>query len=142
MSDFSAQSAVGVLVVGHGATASRLLSAALDIAPAGTLTSVEAVDAGPGESPEFARAICQGVLRVDHGRGVVVMVDLLGASPCTCAQQQGGTHDLIVLSGLNLAMLLKLASLNLTRLTAREVADACAESARRAVAVSTQERIS
>jgi len=128
---------VGVALVAHGDTASRILEAARGIVPRPNpgLDEAVALDAGSGVSPSFRSAICDALERLDRGRGVVVLVDLLGSSPCQCAQRQPVEHDFAVLSGLNLAMLLKLANLDLTTLTPGEVAEACADSGRRSVSI-------
>lgn len=127
--------AVGVVVVGHGTTASQLLEAAKTIAPSPFLGDVVAVDAGKGQTPRLDSAMCQTIRDLDQGRGVVVLVDLLGASPCQCAQRQSSDHDCVLLSGLNLAMLLKLAALDRTSMTPAEVAHACADTAHRSVSL-------
>lgn len=126
---------VGVAVVGHGSTASTLLAAARGIAPAGSLDGVLAIDAGLGETPTFSEAMCAAIAKADRGRGVVVLVDLFGASPCKCAQREGLGHAMVVVSGLSLAMLIKLTGLDRRRLALQEIADACAEAGRRAVGV-------
>lgn len=126
---------VGVAVVGHGRTASHLLSAAHGILRDDRLAYVVPLDAGPGESPNLHAMMCDAIERIDEGRGVLMLVDLAGASPCQCAQKEGLGHDVVVLAGLNLAMLLKLASLDRTAMTVDELARACADSGQRAVAV-------
>ena len=126
---------VGVAVLGHGRTASALLEAARRIVPTDALADVIAVDAGEGETPDLGSLLCKVMGEVDRGHGVVVLVDLLGASPCQCARRQGYGHELVLLSGLNLAMLLKLAGLDRTELDTVAVAEACADSGRRAVRV-------
>lgn len=128
--------AIGVAIVGHGATASELLAAARGIVDDGSLDDVLAIDAGLGETPQLGPKLCDAIAEADHGRGVVVLVDLLGASPCQCAQREVVGHELVVLSGLNLAMLLKLARIDRGKLDATGVAEACADSGRRAVEVS------
>lgn len=126
---------VGIAIVGHGSTASSLLAAARGILPAGSLDGVLAIDAGLGETPTFTEALCGAIAKVDRGRGVVVLVDLLGASPCQCARREGVGHSMVVVSGLTLAMLLKLIGLDRATLTPRQIAEACAEAAHRAVGV-------
>ncbi len=128
--------AVGVAIVGHGDTASRMLSAARGIVPEGSLGDVVAIDAGEGETPRLSRQLCDAIEQLDRGRGVVMLVDLLGASPCQCVRREGAGHEVVVLSGLNLAMLLKLAGLDRSRLDAHAVAEACAQSGRKAVSIS------
>ncbi len=125
---------VGVVLVGHGRTASELLAAAQGIVTAEAMTGVVAVDAGEGETPRLGKELCDVIERVDAGAGVLVVVDLLGASPCNCVQREVQSRRTVTLSGLNLAMLLKLAALD--RCTSvDELAQACADSGRRAVQV-------
>jgi PTS system mannose-specific IIA component len=125
---------VGVLVVGHGHTASQLLAVARKIAPEG-LEGVQTVDAGLGQTPVLIATLNTAIERADQGLGVVMMVDLYGASPCTCGLRERAQHELVVVSGLNLAMLLKLASLDRAKLSPAELARVCAESAARAVRI-------
>jgi mannose/fructose-specific phosphotransferase system component IIA len=126
---------VGIVVVGHGSTASELLSAAGGIVGHAALAGVIAVDAGAGETDDLCGTLCSAIERADAGRGVLLMVDLLGASPCSCGRREGSGRELVVLGGLNLAMLLKLANLDAEQCSATQLAVACADSARRAVAV-------
>ncbi len=132
---------VGVVVVGHGQTASHLLRAARGIATAG-LDGILALDAGEGDSEAFSASMCSALDDVDRGRGVLMLIDLLGASPCQCGQREGSSHEIVMLSGLNLAMLLKLASLDRHSATAFELAQACAVSGQRAVCVSADQESS
>lgn len=127
---------VGIALVGHGHTASQLLVAARNILGAQALADIVAIDAGAGQTPELDAAVCQALETIDSGRGAVVLVDLVGASPCQCAQRQGGVHEIAVLSGLNLAMLLKLGGLDRCALDPWQIANACAEAGTRAVRVS------
>jgi len=124
---------VGVVVVGHGRTATTVLAAARAIIGDGRLDDVIAVDAGEGETPRLNAEMCAVMARADRGRGVLLLVDLLGASPCQCGQREGLAHDLTVLSGLSLAMLLKLSTLDRAQLDGPALATACEDSARRAM---------
>lgn len=130
---------VGVVLVGHGSTATQLLEAAQGIVGAGALAGVTAVDAGVGQTPELARRLCDVITAADHGAGVLLVVDLLGSSPCTCGLRESIGHSVAVVSGLNLAMLLKLATLDRQSLSPSELASACAASAQRAVTVRSAE---
>ncbi|MCA9638185.1 MAG: hypothetical protein KC420_19285 [Myxococcales bacterium] len=126
---------VGVVIVGHGSTASQLLEAARGIVGGDALDDVVAVDAGAGQTPELAQRLFAEIGAADHGAGVLLVVDLLGASPCSCGLREGVGHSLALLSGLNLAMLLKLASLDRASLGPTELAAACAASAQRSVTI-------
>ncbi|MCR9162055.1 MAG: PTS sugar transporter subunit IIA [Nannocystaceae bacterium] len=129
-------SGVGVVVVGHGETASHLLRAARGIVSAGSLDGVIALDAGVGDSNTFTATMCAALDDVDQGRGVLMLIDLMGASPCQCGRREGQDHHVVLLSGLNLAMLLKLSSLDRDSATPESLAQACARSGQRAVSVS------
>lgn len=126
---------VGVVLVGHGRTASELLAAATGIVGPELLESVQAVDAGKGQTPKLDDELCSVLDHADHGAGVLLLVDLWGASPCSCAQRHAGGRHVAILAGLNLAMLLKLAALDRRRLDPVALANACADSGRRAVNV-------
>ncbi|MCA9656134.1 MAG: hypothetical protein H6712_04215 [Myxococcales bacterium] len=126
---------VGVVLVGHGRTASELLAAARGIMGADALAGAIEVDAGVGQTPKLNAQLCEVLERADTGAGVLMLVDLWGASPCTCAQTNAGDHRLVTLSGLNLAMLLKLAALDRRAQGPQALADLCADSGRRSVQV-------
>lgn len=132
---------VGVVIVGHGSTASQLLEAARGIVGSGSLDDVVAVDAGAGQTPELAQRLVEVIAGADRGAGVLLVVDLLGASPCSCGLRGGAGHALALLSGLNLAMLLKLANLDRRSLSPLELAAACAASAQRSVTIRPPEEI-
>lgn len=128
---------VGVVLVGHGRTASELLAAAAGIVGEEALEGVRAVDAGRGQTPKLDDDLCDVLAQADEGAGVLLLVDLWGASPCSCARKQAEGRRVVILSGLNLAMLLKLAALDRRRLDPEALARACADSGRRAVDVQT-----
>ncbi len=128
---------VGVVLVGHGRSASALLGAAEGIVDPSALQGVIAVDAGAGEDADLRARMCDAVVAADHGVGVLMIADMFGASPCSCGIRMASGHPLSVVAGLNLAMLLKLATLDRAALTPAELATACSDSGRRAITVST-----
>jgi mannose PTS system EIIA component len=130
---------VGVVIVGHGRSAGALLDAATGVVGAEALAGVVAIDAGVGQTADLEDRLHAAVAAADAGAGVLLVADVLGASPCTCGIRQAMGHRLAVLAGLNLAMLLKLATLDRAALSPAAIAQACAESARRAVLVQEPE---
>lgn len=128
---------VGVVVVGHGRSASALLAAAEGIVGPPALQGVIAVDAGAGEDADLRARMCDAVVAADRGAGVLLIADMFGASPCSCGIRMASGHPLSVVAGLNLAMLLKLATLDRAALAPAELATACSDSGRRAITVST-----
>ncbi len=131
-----AAAAVGVVVVGHGRSASALLGAAEGIV-GDSLAGVVAVDANAGEDADLRTRMCAAVVAADRGAGVLLIADMFGSSPCACGIRIAEGHPLAVLAGFNLAMLLKLATLDRRALSPTELAEACASSARRAIAVTS-----
>lgn len=125
---------VGVVLVGHGRTASALLDAARGVLGAGSLPGVVAVDAGAGETSDLRARLGAALAAADRGAGVLLVADVFGASPCSCGIREAA-GPLVVLSGLGLGVLLKLASLDREAQDPETIARACAESARRALAV-------
>ena len=124
---------VGVVLVGHGESASALLSAARGVLGADALPAVRPVDAGSGRDEGFDARVRSEISKVDGGRGVLLIVDLFGSSPCQGCLDQGGPSCPVVLSGLNLAMLLKLAHLDRAELSPQDLGEACAHSGAKAV---------
>lgn len=125
---------VGVVLVGHGRSASALLEAARGVCGESGLAGVIAVDAGRGETDALKVRLHDALAAVDHGGGVLMIADAYGASPCACGIREASAPP-VVLSGLSFNILLKLASLDRSALSAEELARACADSARRALAV-------
>lgn len=126
---------VGVVLVGHGRSASALLEAARGVCGGdGGLADVVAVDAGRGETDDLKTRLRAALTSVDRGAGVLMIADAFGASPCSCGIREASAPP-VVLSGLSFNILLKLASLDRRALSPEELARACADSARRALAV-------
>lgn len=128
----------GVVLIGHGSTASALLDAVKAIVPGDGLADAIALDAGFGETPELSARVCAAVERVDEGRGVLLLADLMGSSPCMCGINQSAGHGIAVVSGLNLAMLTKLAMAD-RQSSPRTLAEACADSAQRSICVKVRD---
>ena len=124
----------GIVVIGHGKTASVLLAAARSIIPGEGLADVVAIDAGVGQTPELTERVCEAVESVDEGRGILLIVDLMGSSPCMCGLQHSEGHGFALVTGLNLAMLTKLALVD-RRSSPRELAATCSESVHRSICV-------
>ena len=122
----------GVVLIGHGNTASALLEAARAIIPGDGLADMIALDAGIGQTPELRAVVCDAIARVDEGRGILLLADLMGSSPCMCGIKESVGHGIAVVAGLNLAMLTKLAVIDRQK-SPRELAEACADSAMRSI---------
>ena len=53
------------------------------------------------------REIQQAIAKAERGKGVLVLTDVGGASPCNCVTRLLCSDQVAVVSGLNLAMLLR-----------------------------------
>ena len=101
---------LGVVVVTHGQLASELLNAAEMIV--GDLPGFAAVSIGWQDPVDVAReAIQRAVARVDQGTGVLLLTDMFGGTPSNLGMTFLETDRLEVITGVNLPMLIKLASL-------------------------------
>jgi PTS system mannose-specific IIA component len=117
---------IGLVVATHGRLAEELISTAEQIV--GKLEAVAACSIEPGASPDDIRdQVKAAVASVDSGDGVIVMADLFGGTPCNQSLSLCGKHDLEVLTGVNLPMLLKASSLRAEAPVLAEMASALAE---------------
>jgi PTS system mannose-specific IIA component len=101
---------IGIVVVTHGQLARELVSAAEMII--GDIPNVTAVSMGWHESPEDAqREIEAAIERVDAGKGTVVLTDMFGGTPSNLSLTLLEKGRVEVVTGVNLPMLIRLASL-------------------------------
>jgi PTS system ascorbate-specific IIA component len=98
---------VGLLIITHGNVGSVLLRSAvdvLDVCPMPTATLSAPTDCEPDAVLADA---CDAAEQLDRGDGVLVLTDMFGATPCNIACRLRETHDVRVVSGVNLPMLIR-----------------------------------
>ncbi len=101
---------IGVVVVTHGQLAIELVNAAEMIV--GELPQFIAVSIGWHDEVNDARAeIAQAIERVRGESGVLLLTDMFGGTPSNLGMTFLETNRLEVITGVNLPMLIKLASL-------------------------------
>lgn len=101
---------IGIVVVTHGQLARELVAAAEMII--GDIPNVTAVSIGWHEGPEDAeREIEQAIRRVESGKGTVVLTDMFGGTPSNLSLTFLEKGRVEVVTGVNLPMLIRLASL-------------------------------
>ncbi|MDR1989625.1 MAG: PTS sugar transporter subunit IIA [Acidobacteriaceae bacterium] len=101
---------IGVIVVTHGQLATELLNAAEMIV--GDLPQFAAVSIGWHEDVNDAREdIANAVEQVRGEDGVLLLTDMFGGTPSNLGMTFLETNRLEVITGVNLPMLIKLASL-------------------------------
>ena len=101
---------IGIVVVTHGQLATELVNAAETIV--GDLPRFAAVSIGWHEDTQDARhEIDQAIARVRHDDGVLILTDMFGGTPSNLAMTFLTEGQVEVITGVNLPMLIKLASL-------------------------------
>jgi PTS system mannose-specific IIA component len=100
---------IGLVLVTHGRLACEFRAALEHVV--GTQPQIETVMIGPDDDMERRRGdIMDAVHRVDTGEGVVVLTDMFGGTPSNLAISCMNTSRIEVVAGINLPMLIKLAS--------------------------------
>ena len=100
---------IGIVLVTHGVMAVGLIAALEHVV--GPQQCVSAVCIGADDDMEMRRAeILESAKACDTGDGVVVLTDMFGGTPSNLAISIMGQVRIEVLAGVNLPMLVKLAS--------------------------------
>jgi PTS system mannose-specific IIA component len=101
---------IGLVVVTHGRLAEEFLSAAEHVV--GPQERARAVSIGPDDDMEKRRAdILAAAKEVDDGDGVIILTDMFGGTPSNLAISVMEKANAEVVAGVNLPMLIKLASI-------------------------------
>lgn len=101
---------IGLVLVTHGRLADELKAALEHVV--GPQEKVEAVSIGPDDDIERRRQdILEAVGRVESGAGVVLLTDMFGGTPSNLAISVMDGRSVEVIAGVNLPMLVKLASI-------------------------------
>jgi len=100
---------IGLVIVTHGRLAEEFLFAMEHVV--GPQTGVIAVCIGPDDDMEQRRRdILRAVADADTGKGVILLTDMFGGTPSNLAISVMDQTHAEVIAGLNLPMLIKLAS--------------------------------
>lgn len=104
---------IGLVLVTHGHLADEFLKAMEHVV--GPQENVETVCIGPEDDMEQRREeIMKKVKNVDTGKGVIVLTDMFGGTPSNMAISIMDCGQIEALAGINLPMLIKLASIRQT----------------------------
>ena len=102
---------IGGVIVSHGQVANELLSAAETVV--GDLGHITAVSIGWHDDVEAAKAeIERAIKQVSNGTGVLLMTDMFGGTPTNIAAMFIKENEVELVTGVNLPMVLKLATSN------------------------------
>jgi PTS system mannose-specific IIA component len=127
---------IGMVLVTHGRLAAEFIAALEHVV--GPQRNVAAVCIGPDDDMEKRREdILRSVAEVDEGNGVVLLTDMFGGTPSNLAISIMDKAKIEVIAGINLPMLIKLASLRQTQSLADAVRGA-QEAGRKYINVASQ----
>lgn len=114
---------IGLVLVTHGRLADEFLAAVEHVV--GSQVAFETIAIGPEDDMERRRAdIIAAVERVDIGAGVVILTDMFGGTPSNLAISVMEDGKVEVIAGVNLPMLIKLASVRGERSLSEAVTEA------------------
>lgn len=100
---------IGMVLVTHGQLATEFRAALEHVV--GPQSQFETVTIGPDDDMDSRRQdIMAAVRRVNTGKGVVVLTDMFGGTPSNLALSCMNGGSVEVVAGINLPMLIKLAS--------------------------------
>jgi PTS system mannose-specific IIA component len=104
---------IGMVLVTHGRLATEFVAALEHVV--GKQAQIAAVCIGPDDDMEQRRHdILRSVAEVDSGDGAVLLTDMFGGTPSNLAISVMDRCKIEVIAGVNLPMLIKLASLRQT----------------------------
>lgn len=102
---------IGGVIVSHGQLANELLSAAETVV--GELSHIAAVSIGWHDDVETAKdEIARAIKKVSGGKGVLLLTDMFGGTPTNISAMFIADGEIEIVTGVNLPMVIKLASQN------------------------------
>ena len=114
---------IGLVLVTHGRLAVEFRAALEHVV--GHQQQIETVSIGPDDDIERRRQdILDAVAKVDTGAGVILLTDMFGGTPSNLAISVMDAGRVEVIAGVNLPMLIKLASVRGEKSLAVAVEDA------------------
>lgn len=126
---------IGLVLVTHGKLAAEFIAALHHVV--GEQAAVEAICIGPDDDMEARRNdILAAVGRVNDGSGVVVLTDMFGGTPSNMAISIMDQAPVEVIAGINLPMLIRLATVR-GKMTLKEAVHAAQEAGRKYINVAS-----
>jgi PTS system mannose-specific IIA component len=134
----SGDALVGLVIVTHGGSGACLLSAAAEIV--GVIEAAASIAVVVGEDfGDTVRRVAHACDGVDSGAGILILVDVHGSSEFqACLAMIDGTRPIEIVCGVNLPMLIKLATVDRRHLVPADIADILKEVGRRSIRLGSE----
>jgi PTS system mannose-specific IIA component len=127
---------VGIVLVTHGPSGPDMLTEVTRLLGAAITAGMLALDVPATEPRDHLMERLQAAVRdTDQGAGVVIACDLHGSTPTNCAVELMKARHVVVVCGVNLPMVVKLASAARPGVSAEEVGQAAVDTAVRSIRV-------
>ncbi len=127
---------IGMVLVTHGRLAEELILALEHVV--GPQPNVDTVCIGPDDDMEQRRRnILESVGNADEGDGVVLLTDMFGGTPSNLAISIMDKTNVEIIAGVNLPMLIKLASVRKSE-TLGQAAVSAQEAGRKYINIASQ----
>ena len=128
---------IGLVIVTHSGLAIEFRHVLEHVV--GPQTQLETISVGAEDDMTARRKeILEAVRRTDTGEGVIVLTDMFGGTPSNLAISVMDEANIEVIAGINLPILVKLASLR-TEVSMREAVALAREAGRKYIKVASQE---
>jgi PTS system mannose-specific IIA component len=127
---------IGLVLVTHGRLAAEFVAAMEHVV--GPQAQCQAICIEANDDMEERRAdIARAAAEADKGAGVILLTDMFGGTPSNLAISLLGRPNLEVIAGVNLPMLIKLASVRKAK-TVGEAVDMAQEAGRKYISVASR----
>ena len=105
---------IGIILVAHGRLAQEFAATLEHVV--GTQQNLMAVSLFPNDDIESKREEIQAAIKhVESGKGVVILTDMFGGTPSNLAHSLLEGHDIEIIAGMNIPLLIKLVSVRNTK---------------------------
>jgi mannose PTS system EIIA component len=127
---------IGLVLVTHGRLAEEFVLAMEHVV--GHQEAVKTVCIGPDDDMDGRRKdIAEAARLVDDGAGVILLTDMFGGTPSNMAISLMGRPNVEVIAGINLPMLIRLASVRKT-MSVQEAVEAAQDAGRKYISVASK----
>lgn len=126
---------IGLVLVTHGRLAEEFAAALEHVV--GPQDQIAAISIGPEDDMELRRQdVHEKIDQVNEGDGVILLTDMFGGTPSNLAMSFLEKPNVEVIAGINLPMLIKLASVR-DSMTLPDAATAAMESGRKYISIAS-----